>query len=278
MGATLVIDNRPDALKDFFKHRPTFASITPAIAQELLAKTAVVRRPDKMPIINLGGGFVTPQLIKLLRNAKFDHVMISYSSTECSHVLRSHVEDEDQIAWLVPAEDRRVEIIDAEGHPCPVGEEGMLRIALLDHDSHGYLDDPATTASIFRDGWFYPGDLAIQREDDRVRILGRAGDVLNMRGMKISTAPLEQEIGQLLNLDGVCLFQGVGADGAEELVIAIEAEALPAATTIKQFTVQFPIFDRVRFEAIKPFPRTSMGLQKVNRIALRKMVFGGGAR
>jgi acyl-coenzyme A synthetase/AMP-(fatty) acid ligase len=274
MGATLVVDNRPEGLRNFFRHRPTFVSVPPALAHELLAKTAAIPRPDRMPIVNLGGGFVSRQLINSLRSAKFDHVMINYSSTECSHILRSHAEDIDSLSWLAPVEDRHVEIVDMDDRPRVVGEEGMLRVALLDHDSHGYLDDPTTTASAFRDGWFYPGDLAVKREDGRIRILGRAGDVLNVRGMKVATAPMEQAICQLLDLENVCLFQAVDAEGAEELIVIVEADAVPAPTFREAITAEFKTFDRVRFTAVKPFPRTSMGLQKINRAELRKMVFG----
>jgi acyl-coenzyme A synthetase/AMP-(fatty) acid ligase len=274
MGATLVVDNRPGALGNFFRHRPTFVSLPPTIAHDLLAKTATIPRPDKMPIMSLGGGFVSRQLIDSLRDAKFDHVMINYSSTECSHVLRSHAEDIDRLSWLAPAEDRHVEIVDMDDRPCVAGEEGMLRVALLDHDSHGYLDDPATTSRVFRDGWFYPGDLAVQREDGRIRILGRAGDVLNVRGIKLATAPVEQAICQLLNLENVCLFQAVDAEGAEELIVVVEANAVPAPTYREAITAKVKPFDRVRFKAVKPFPRTSMGLQKIDRAELRKMVFG----
>ncbi len=272
-GATLVIDQGPDMLRNFFRHRPSFVSVTPVEAHDLVAQTATVRRPDKMPIVNLIGGFVSPQLYEKLRGAKFDDVMNNYGATECSHILRSYVADVDQLAWLAPASDRRIEIVDEEDHPCALGEEGRLRVALLDHDAHGYLDDPETSATMFRDGWFYPGDLAVAREDGRIRILGRAGDVLNIGGQKLATAPLEQEVRQLLDVENVCLFQGVDGDGVEELVIVLEADALPPKPTIERVTANVCVFDRVHVEAVRPFPRTTMGMRKIQRRELRKMVF-----
>lgn len=274
MGATLIIDNRRGMFRNFFRHRPTFVSLPPALALKLLDRTATAPRPARMPIVNLAGGFVSRSLIESLRNAKFDRVMINYSSTECSHILRSHAEDIDGHSWLAPAGDRHVEIVDADGRPCVDGEEGMLRVSLLDHDAHGYLDDPATSSEVFRDGWFYPGDLAVRREDGRIRILGRAGDVLNVKGVKYATAPLEQAICQQLDLENVCLFQAVDADGAEELIVVVEADAVPAPGFRETISAGIRTFDRVRFAAVNPFPRTSTGLQKINRAELRRMVFG----
>ena len=118
----------------------------------------------------------------------------------------------------------------------------------------------------------------MRREDGRIRILGRAGDVLNVRGTKIATAPLEQVIAQLLELENVCLFQSIDAQGAEELVVALEAGALPEPAVRDRIAARFKTFDRVRFEAVKPFPRTSTGLQKIQRAELRKMVLDAGAR
>jgi acyl-coenzyme A synthetase/AMP-(fatty) acid ligase len=272
-GATLVIDQGPDMLRNVFRHRPSFISVTPAEAHDLVAQTATIRRPETMPILNLVGGFVSPQLLNLLRNAKFDDVMNNFGATECSHILRSYVEDVDHLVWLAPAADRRVEIVDDDDRPCPVGAEGRLRVALFEHDAHGYLDDPETSARTFRDGWFYPGDLAVEREDGRIRILGRAGDVLNIRGRKVATGPLEQEVRRLLDVENVCLFQGVDKDGREELVIVLEAEALPPAAMIDSVTAKIKLFDRVRFEAVSSFPRTTLGMRKIQRRELRRMVF-----
>jgi acyl-coenzyme A synthetase/AMP-(fatty) acid ligase len=272
VGATTVIDQTEDMLRNFFRHRPSFVSVTPAQARDLIAQTATVRRPETMPIVNLVGGFVSPQLLKLLHKAKFTDVMNNYGATECSHMLRSYVADADQLAWLVPAPDRRIEIVDEDDRPCPLGEEGRLRVALLDQDARGYLDDPATSADMFRDGWFYPGDLAVAREDGRIRILGRAGDVLNVKGQKVATAPLEHELRQLLDVENVCLFQGVDEAGLEELVIALEAGTLPATAAADLLPGTAQAFDRVRFELVERFPRTTLGMQKINRRELRRMV------
>jgi acyl-coenzyme A synthetase/AMP-(fatty) acid ligase len=276
-GATVVIDQTPDVLRSFFKHTPSFASLTPQQAQDLLVQTATIRRPAKMPIVNLVGGFTSEQLISSLRKAKFDDLMINYGSTECSHVLRSYVEDDDRVAWLAPAADRRVEVVDDDDRACAPGQEGRLRVALLDHDAQAYLDNPAASADVFSDGWFYPGDVAVRREDGRIRILGRAGDVLNVGGQKIATGPLEAAVRQLTGVQNVCLFQSVDVRGVEELVIVLEADALPAKAVIDHVAARFQGFDRVRFEAIERFPRTSTGLHKVQRLELRKMVLGTDA-
>jgi acyl-coenzyme A synthetase/AMP-(fatty) acid ligase len=53
----------------------------------------------------------------------------------------------------------------------------------------GYLDNPTLTESSFVDGYFLTGDLARQDGDGRVRLIGRAKDIIARGGHKI--APLE---------------------------------------------------------------------------------------
>ncbi|MEQ1699038.1 MAG: AMP-binding protein [Ilumatobacteraceae bacterium] len=55
-----------------------------------------------------------------------------------------------------------------------------------------YLDDPATTAASFRDGWFLTGDRARRDQSDRYYFEGRRADVLKVAGENVSTVEVEQ--------------------------------------------------------------------------------------
>ena len=56
----------------------------------------------------------------------------------------------------------------------------------------GYLDDPATTAASFRDGWFLTGDRARRDASGRFFFDGRRADVLKVAGENVSTVEVEQ--------------------------------------------------------------------------------------
>ena len=51
--------------------------------------------------------------------------------------------------------------------------------------------------------------------------------MLNLHGAKVPVAPIEQQMRQLLDIEDLCLFQGVDAAGVEELVVAIEPMIRP---------------------------------------------------
>ena len=72
----------------------------------------------------------------------------------------------------------------------------------------GYWRDPATTASVIRDGWLYTGDLGSVDDDGYVTITGRKKDIIvNSGGENIAPGrveaflTIEPEIGQVM-VDG----------------------------------------------------------------------------
>jgi acyl-CoA synthetase (AMP-forming)/AMP-acid ligase II len=72
----------------------------------------------------------------------------------------------------------------------PFGSVGLLRVR-SDHTASGYLNDPEADARAFRDGWFYPMDLASINEDGYIFLKGRADDMINIDGIKFY--PIEVE-------------------------------------------------------------------------------------
>lgn len=86
-----------------------------------------------------------------------------------------------------------VEVTDADGvsvEPGRVGEvvvggdPGLTLFA-------GYLDDPDTTSSSFRDGWFLTGDRAARDASGRHYFDGRRSDVLKVSGENVSIVEVE---------------------------------------------------------------------------------------
>lgn len=58
--------------------------------------------------------------------------------------------------------------------------------------ANGYRRDPELTAAAFQDGWFRTGDAGRWRADGRLEVLGRADDLINTGGVKVSPALVEK--------------------------------------------------------------------------------------
>lgn len=73
------------------------------------------------------------------------------------------------------------------GEVVVAGEPGITLFA-------EYLDDPATTAAAFRNGWFLTGDRARIAPDGRYEFDGRRKDVLKVAGENVSVVEVENVI------------------------------------------------------------------------------------
>ena len=58
--------------------------------------------------------------------------------------------------------------------------------------ANGYRRDPDVTAKSFHDGWFRTGDAGRLRADGRLDVLGRADDLINSGGVKVSPTLVER--------------------------------------------------------------------------------------
>lgn len=149
------------------------------------------------------GGRVDPDLRRraLGRFAKAVNEMYGSNEVGSASLVR-----ED--GAVLPLPGVRLEVVNEADDPV-VGQLGLLRIK-CDGQIGEYWQDPETTAQKFQDGWFYPGDLAVLSGDGTLKLQGRADDLLNINGLKISPVDLEQDLKEKLGFDDVCLVQRVG--------------------------------------------------------------------
>ena len=270
-GGCVVIDSRRDAFENFFRHPVTLTILTPEMLKLLVHSYGQQSRHDECEVF-LTSGFLPVDLAEQTVRCVTKRLGIGYGSTELAiPALMSRGGLDDDIYWLSPPANRVLRVTDEYGRECPPGQEGELSVKLIDIDCKSYLDDEDTTARMFREGFFWPGDMAIRRADGRVRILGRTGDVLNIQGNKVPVAPLEHALQTMLRVEEVCLFSGLSDAGKVELMVAIQTkEPLPRAE-LERIPHEFPSFEHFRFVFLKEFPRTTAGTRKTRRSVLRKL-------
>jgi acyl-coenzyme A synthetase/AMP-(fatty) acid ligase len=276
-GGCVVFNQSPDSFLRSFRHGVTRTFMAPPMVDALLRQRGDATEPLGEFELFVGGGFVPLALAQRAVEKLTKLVTIDYGATEHTSGMRGRFRTRDDLHWLVP-DVSTFEIVGHHGGECLADEEGELRVRLRDIDATSYLDDEETSRKFFRDGYFYPGDMAVRRADGRIRILGRVADVLNVQGQKIAAAPTEHKIQESLGVSAVCLFSLLNDDAKEELVVAIEATRVPPKSELDKVAREFKSFERVRFEVLQEFPRTEAGMQKINRKELRKIIVGKGAR
>ncbi len=272
-GGCVVLDQSDDRFKNFFLHGTTFGHLIPPMLKDLLQTRGPLAHPiDGFALVV--GGFLPIDLAEQSIQKLTDRITLWYGVTELIPIpLWSEFRTKDDLHWLMPTKERLVQVIDEDGRECATDQEGELRILLSDIDCTHYLDDEEASARIFRDGFFYPGDMAVRRQDGRIRILGRFADVVTLGGQKTAVAPIEQAIQRDLKVDEVCLFSGLNKQGYDEVVVAIQSNREIEKTKLESVARKFFSSERVRFSIHREFPRTDTGMRKIKRALLKKILF-----
>jgi len=120
-----------------------------------------------------------------------------------------------------------VKIVDDEGKPLDPGQIGEIVIRGKEPGliTQGYLENPESTASAFRDGWLYTGDLGCYDEEGDFYYKGRKKDSIRRRGENISAWEVERVLNSHPKIQESAVI-GVDADvGEQELKAFIKCVA-----------------------------------------------------
>ncbi|MEX0645893.1 MAG: hypothetical protein WD076_11315, partial [Parvularculaceae bacterium] len=154
----------------------------------------------------------------------------------------------------------------------PRGETGVIEVRGQNLFS-GYWGLPEKTAEEMRaDGFFITGDMGVMEMDGRLRIVGRAKDLIISGGYNIYPKEIELVLDAI---DGVKESAVVGAphndlgEGVVAILVA-EREPVPDAVIEVALDAKLARFNHPRrFFWVKDLPRNAMG--KVQKNALREM-------
>jgi acyl-CoA synthetase (AMP-forming)/AMP-acid ligase II len=183
-GNTIIDSHTPAFLA---AHGVNFVCGSPKQLQTWLADHTLLPR---IPRVQLSGARVDETMILRLLDS-FDLVEDVYGSSE---TIAAHINAtcrvQGHLETLGRAVASEIEIVDTQGMPVAEGLAGEVRIR-NGHMVTGYDGLPEETARRFRDGWFYPGDIARWEPDGVLRLLGRADDVVNLGGFKLNLGDLD---------------------------------------------------------------------------------------
>ncbi|MCT8328848.1 class I adenylate-forming enzyme family protein [Albidovulum sediminis] len=194
----------------------------------------------------------------------------AFGMSECSTFLSGSPARHAPAGTLgYPQAGRHVGILDDEGHPVAHGAEGTIAVHRSDLGLFlTYADAPDEAAARFRGDWFLTGDRAVATVDGAFRYLGRADDMMNAGGYRVSPAEVEAAFADAPGLEACAAFEA--RVKADTTVIALahcgtaseqnlEAAAARALARYKQPRLY------LRRDSL---PRTATG--KTNRRALRE--------
>jgi acyl-coenzyme A synthetase/AMP-(fatty) acid ligase len=176
--------------------------------------------------LRIGGGFASADLVARVQSRLCRNVVTEYGSTETGLIAFANYETIIDVPFAVgrPVPGARIEIVDQADRPLPAGEEGLVRCRTNYLLKSLAANNPERSADA-ENLWWYPGDLGHLTEDGVLCIGGRADDVINCGGAKVSAVKLDEIVLKHPGVKdaGVCSVRG--RSGIEEIWIGVVTES-----------------------------------------------------
>ncbi len=196
MGATALIPDggiTPAQLPLLLKrHDATIFAAAPGVYRKMLAETDNAMALPKLRHGLAAGEKLSDPIRQAWHDATGTAIHEAYGMSECSTFISASPDHPAAPGTLGrPQPGRHVAIVGPDG-PVEIGQEGTIAIHRDDPGLMlGYLNAPEDTAARFQGDWFLTGDQGLMTQDGDVTYLGRADDMMNAGGFRVS--PLEVE-------------------------------------------------------------------------------------
>jgi acyl-CoA synthetase (AMP-forming)/AMP-acid ligase II len=223
------------------------------------------------------GGSHIPRSVAKRARAICRNITCLYGSTEVGVVATAPVETtikhQSAVGFVAPGV--RVEIVEENGNAAlGFDREGVIRVSVPGAPTY-YLNEPEASRKVFRDGWFYPGDIGSLSSEGLLYVSGRVSERINAGGVKVAPNVIEDVLGQRPEIAEVAAFEFVGEDGISEIAVAIVPHENVDRTNFNRGelrqSIQKQLRERTpkRWIIVKEIPRNEQG--KIDRAALQRL-------
>lgn len=210
LGATIVIARHGDTaelLEAVERHRVTFLATMPAQLTEMA--TQDFGRPfdtTSLRMVQTGGAALASAVRERFRECYGLEILEGYGCSEAASTVTVMPVDEPvrprSVGKAMP--NQQVRIVDEEGRPVGVGEEGEV-VVRGPNVFRGYYGMPQLTRQTLRDGWLHTGDLGRLDAEGHLTVSGRKKSMINVGGMKVCPAEVEEVLHQIDGVRAACV-------------------------------------------------------------------------
>ena len=258
---------------DSWSLRPNLIALTPRQLQDLAVSLTINHKPDPDLQLMTGGSPTPRRLRRTIQTRVTPDLNIWYGANEAgliAHCPPAIIERYETAAGRV-LPTAQAQVVDDADAVLPANEVGRIRVktTML---AAGYLDNPELTNTTFRDGWFYPGDMGFLSEDGILVLEGRASEVLNIGGTKLSPDLVERTALAVAGVLDAAAFTLPGPQGIPFLTVAVQpGDGFSPKAVSAALEGQFPVRP-IRVVQLRRIPRNAGG--KIQRDLLRPLIQG----
>jgi len=205
--------------------RGTAIFLVPTLVRRLIEVHAGDLALPTVQRLICSGSALYPEERLAIRQRLTPGLIEMYSSTEGGAVSVLGPEDVESHADSIgrPCFRVQVEVVDEQHRPLPPGEAGRLRYR-SPASALSYF--AADSSEAFRDGWYYPGDLASIGSDGFLYLRGRVKDMIIRGGVNIYPGDIEQVLMQSGKISETAVI-GVPSPQLGEEVVAFVVRSSP---------------------------------------------------
>lgn len=278
-GATTVLYNGPKDVQVWPKllgrTRATLFAAVPTLYRQIL-KYCDLSAYDLSALRHglTAGEALSPALLDLWRKTTGKYLYEALGMSECSTYISTGPDMEIRPGSPGrPQPGRSVAALPIEGgtEPLPAGETGLLAVHRSDPGLMlGYWQRPEEESEVYRGDWFIGGDLASFDEDGYLWYHGRADDVMNAMGYRVSPAEVEAALSDHPDVAEVAVTEMRVRDDVSVIaafIVPKDASEPDAASILAHAKRKLAAYKRPREVIfVDGLPRTANG--KVMRRAL----------
>ncbi len=196
-GGTVVLFPPPyepaDLAHEVAKRRATSLFLVPTLLRRLLELSPEDAAPfQKLRLLLSSGSALHSEERRAIQNRLCTQFFEYYASTEGGGISLLTPKDQETRGDSVgrPVFGVEIDIVDDAHRSLPTGEIGRLRYR-GPAVATGFFREPQEESETFRDGWFYPGDLASVDAEGYVFLKGRQKDMIIRGGVNIYPTDVE---------------------------------------------------------------------------------------
>ena len=263
----------PGVLDILVRHEVNTLCAPPTVWRMLILEN-LAQWPVKLRELLSAGEPLNPEVIEQVRSAWHLTIRDGYGQTETTAQIGNPPGETLKPGSMgLPLPGYQIALLDVDGK---LSDEGEICIDLAHRPlalMNGYVDDPAKTAEVMREGFYHTGDIGARDADGYITYVGRADDVFKSSGYRISPFELESVLIEHPAVAEAAVVPSPDAvrGSVPKAYIILAPGHLPSAETAASIFA----FLRARVSAYKlarriefsDLPKTISG--KIRRVALR---------
>ena len=224
IGATVVLKPPPftsqELVQTVAEYEITSLFLVPTLIRRLLRESDALLCPMHRlrVLISSGAPLHANERAQVMERITTSYIEY-YASTEGGGISVLSPDEQNRYPDSVgrAAFEVEIQIVDDDHNPVACDDVGEIRYR-GPGVAKSFYKDPGLSASQFRNGWFYPGDIGRINEEGILFLLGRSKDLINRGGVNIYPVEIERVISSYSGVDEVAVVPAPSTEFGEKVV------------------------------------------------------------